>query len=222
MSVDKRQKKLEKRKAKSKAKQKKVRQSSSSWGEAKYIREGLKNPIAECMIDNSGAQEGMRQLMITKMSGLRVVVVGAFIVDTYCLGVKNCFIRPGTVEQHKANMAKRPFEKIKPEDAKKLLLDVIEWSRRIGFEPHKDFKKVFKILDEINADDSDAEFEFGHEGKPFFIAGPFDSPAKCKKITDTLEKNCGEVSEAFDFMMPNSAMMNFDEEEGRWEGSENI
>ena len=220
MSSDRRQEKQARRK--SKAKQKQARQSGTSGAEAMHIREGIKNSIAECLIDNSNANQGMRIIMITKMSGLNIVIIGSFIIDTYCLGIKDCFLKAGTVEQYKNQREIRPFEKIKPEDAKKIIHDTVEWSRSIGFEPHKDFKKAFKIFADIDENDSKIKIEFGREGKPFYIAGPFDSPAKCKKIISTLKKNCGRESEDFNFMMPNAEHMNFDEEEGRWEGSENL
>ncbi|MCF6176216.1 MAG: hypothetical protein L3J71_10670 [Victivallaceae bacterium] len=50
-----------------------------------------------------------------------------------------------------------------------------------------------------------------------FIAGPFAFPAKCKRIIDTLQEVCGEGNSHF--IMPSDAM-EFDEAEGRWEGSE--
>jgi hypothetical protein len=35
------------------------------------------------------------------------------------------------------------------------------------------------------------EFEYGQNGKPLFIAGPHDSPERCDRILDLLEKKCG-------------------------------
>jgi len=145
------------------------------------------------------------------MSGLNVVVLGVFLVDTFCLGVKDSFIKPGTVEKYKENREMRPWKKIKPEDAKKLLLDVVEWSRNLGFEPHKDFKKAFKILDDVDALTSKAVYEFGENGKPLFISGPYDSPAKCRRILKTLEKSCGSEEGSFNYIVPGLESIEFDE-----------
>jgi hypothetical protein len=202
MSGDRKQQKIAKRKIKSKLKQKQARQAHTSSIDMQYIRDTLKNPIAECVIDNSNAHHGMRHLMASKMSGLNIVVLGAFLIDTFCLGVKDAFIKPGSVDKYKDNREKRPFEKIKPKDAKKLLFDAVEWSRSIGFEPHKDYKKVLKILDGVDAQASKAIYEFGENGKPYFVAGPYDSPAKCTKVLNTLQKNCGSEKDSFHYIMP--------------------
>ncbi|MFH0898068.1 MAG: hypothetical protein V1855_00635 [bacterium] len=202
MSNNRRQQKLAKRKARSKAKQKQTRQANNFGTNAHYIKDALKNPIFECLIDNSSANGGMRHLIVSKMSGTNVVVLGAFLLDTYCLGIKNTFIQPGSMEQYRALKSQRPYDEIDPGDAKKLLLDMIDWSRNIGFEPHKDFKKAFKVFDGVNAEDSMAIFEFGKDGKPFFVAGPHDTPAMCSRVLKTLEKSCGTVGEAFHYMMP--------------------
>jgi hypothetical protein len=32
---------------------------------------------------------------------------------------------------------------------------------------------------------------FGKDGKPFFMSGPYDTPARCRRIIDTLTRRCG-------------------------------
>lgn len=47
------------------------------------------------------------------------------------------------------------------------------------------------IFGQIRAEDCAEEFEFGRDGKPLFIAGPFDGPARCRHVLRTLEERCG-------------------------------
>ena len=39
---------------------------------------------------------------------------------------------------------------------------------------------------------SEVSIEFGHDGKPYFISGPHDSPSRCQQIIKTLERSCGQ------------------------------
>ena len=39
---------------------------------------------------------------------------------------------------------------------------------------------------DIDPADCDAQFEFGHHGKPFFLSGPYDTPERCQLIASNL------------------------------------
>ena len=207
-----RQKKLAKRKTKLKNRKKSQPQNNSI--EATYIREGIKNEVFKCLADENSSN-GMISITLYKKVTSDVVLMGAFNIDLYCLGVKEAFIKPGTIEQFEYFSGHPRFIPYKPEDAKKLIEDAVEYATKLGFKPHKDFKKAFRIFDNVDSSLSTQEYTFGKNGKPCFIAGPFDSPQKCKLILDTLKKNLGEGE--YNFVMPSPMHEVFDEEAGEWE-----
>jgi hypothetical protein len=83
--------------------------------------------------------------------------------------------------------------------ARRLLEDLVAWSRQLGFEPSSEYAGAAKILGDTPLDTHELGFHFGMEGKPFYIAGPKDNPAKSTRIIAQLEKRCG--TGGFDFML---------------------
>ena len=56
------------------------------------------------------------------------------------------------------------------------------------------------LFGDVDPAASEARFEFGKDGKPFFIAGPRDTPARCKQILTTLANTCGP--DGFHYLIP--------------------
>ena len=56
------------------------------------------------------------------------------------------------------------------------------------------------VFGDIDSAHSTEELEFGKDGKPLFIAGPFDDPARVRRIQETLGTNAGPAG--FDYMIP--------------------
>ncbi len=92
-----------------------------------------------------------------------------------------------------------PLTPVDPAYARKLLRDLAAWAKTIGFEPHPDFATVEHVLGDVNSDDSDVVFQFGRDGKPFYIPGPFDSPSLTRLRLEHLRKRFGD--QGFDFVV---------------------
>jgi len=71
------------------------------------------------------------------------------------------------------------------------------YARNLGFAPHRNYKKGARVMGGINAKDCPETFTYGHEGKPFCIAGPNDSDARCQLIIKMLERKCGPQGSNF-------------------------
>ena len=84
-------------------------------------------------------------------------------------------------------------------DARKLLEEAVAYARSIGFQPHADYLTALRLFGDVAAADSQATFEFGKDGKPFFESGPYDTPERCRRIITTLTNTCGPGN--FDFMV---------------------
>jgi hypothetical protein len=229
MALDqrKRQKKLAKQRAKRKSKlaeKKQARQSASSWKNFAGLEYELatRAPIFECYAaEEIFGESGIGQVIVSRLSG-DLVAAGIFLVDALCLGVKDAFafFRPvGDFRYLVSDMGTNmTLKKVEPEFAKKLIIEAIAYARSIGFEPHKDFPLPGKILQDIDETKCDTKFTFGRDGKPFFIAGPNDTEARCDQVIETLSRKLGPGN--YDYMMPISpeSLIYFDYEgDDDWE-----
>jgi hypothetical protein len=132
------------------------------------------------------------------------VAAAVFLVDCYCLGVKDAFARILSRFEYESDLYRTTYEmgvrSITPASACKLVEDAVEYARGLGFPPHPDYRKAKPIFGDIDPSASSEEFEFGHSGKPFFVAGPNDDRQRCRAIIATLENNCGPGG--YHFLLP--------------------
>lgn len=150
-------------------------------------------PIIGCWITKTWKEEGMASVAIARQAPIRIIAA-FYLVDLYCLGVKDAF----TIEVHSLRALEKNVAKamqgeeipISPALAHEIVYGSIEFARKYGFEPHPDFYrlKANEILDPPDAYPHSGEVVFGYQGKPFYVAGPYDSPAKIAQILSTLER----------------------------------
>ena len=100
--------------------------------------------------------------------------------------------------------------------ARKLAEDAISYARGLGFSPGFDYKKASRVFGGITTADCDEEFIFGKDGKPLYIQGSSDSPARVQRILRALEARCGEGG--YHYIV---AANEFDPFEGEEENGEN-
>lgn len=190
----KRQKKLERRAAKRKdRRQELIRRKNRGLGELLALAAGA--PILHSRIATTLEEEGLAHVLISRLLPKDRVAVVVFLVDSYCLGVKDCFGRL-VVRAEYDNLCKELDKKFEmedhsPADVRKLVEGSIAYARRLGFEPHPDYHRVKPIFGDLDPQESNREFEFGNEGKPLFVSGPNDGPDRCRRIINMLESSCG-------------------------------
>ena len=134
-----------------------------------------------------------------------LIAFGVFLVDRYCLGVKNALAdvtSQSTYDQEIARKMRSEFtsKELPPAAARKLIESAVEYARSLGFSPHTDYHKAKLIFGDIDAGQCTEGFEFGKDDKPLFIAGPHDSPERCRQIMKTLTESCGQGG--FDYLIP--------------------
>jgi hypothetical protein len=190
----KRQKKLERRAAKRKDHRRElVRQKNRGLGELLAMASGA--PVLHARIAATLKENGMAHVVLSRSLPKDRVAVAVFLVDRYCLGVKDCFGRLCVRAEYdtlcKDLDKKFEMENYTPADVRKLVEGAVEYARRLGFEPHPDYHRLKPIFGDIDPQDSSAEFEFGSEGKPLFISGPNDGPNRCRRIISMLHDSCG-------------------------------
>jgi hypothetical protein len=235
MALDqrKRQKKLTKQRAKRKAKaaaQKPAQKGRWSPGRMAATLEfelASLSPVYECYaaddIFDRERDQGMGHVIVSRLSGGQVAA-GIFLIDAFCLGVKDAFAFFRSREDfHNALLPglsqNARLRKVEPAYAKKLILDAIAYARNNGFEPHKDYNLASKVLRDIDETACKTEFTFGKDGRPLYIAGPNDSEARSKQVIDTLQRRFG--SGGYHYLVGISPFGSFfgntEFDEGEWE-----
>lgn len=164
----------------------------------KYILEAARKlPIKGCYTFGEGTL-GLKQIFVVREKRNGNVIVGSYLVDTYCLGLKNTFFAEfEDFEEFEDKLLYRygndEVEEIDAIYAMNLIYGAIEFAEDAGFEPHKDFSITEFILDYVETLEF-VDIEFGQNGTYAFIQGPDDKPAK---IIATLDKNIGKGNYLF-------------------------
>jgi hypothetical protein len=172
-----------------------------TWrGPRYFIAHAREYPIFGSWIMEGWRESGLTPVVIARQQSPDKVIFANYMVDFYCLGVKDAFCN--------ADFSMKRFERIlaqlcsgKPEDcaidlAHELVYGAVDFARRFGFDPHPDFKQASMVLDPPETYPSSGELEFGRDGKPFFVAGPYDN---AEAIVAKLERTAGKGN--YDYMM---------------------
>ncbi|MDM8529492.1 hypothetical protein QUF58_14965 [Anaerolineales bacterium HSG24] len=154
-------------------------------------------PLQECLVsENWQNSEEICQIYVARQSPQGHVSVAGFIVDLACLGIKNGFanLYPSRAEYnaHFRNKLLRQSAMVDVDLnlAAKILQVGKEYAHSLGFKPHPDTRDAFKIMGKTYPEKCHEKIPTGGpEGKPFFIAGPYDD---AEKIMAILNRNVGE------------------------------
>jgi len=204
MDPRKRQKKLARRKAKEKAKKQALAARNPRDLTARIERSAAA-PILHCSTTDVLWDQGMSHVLVSRKLNSGNVAFAAFLVDMYCLGVKDVLLDVTSRSRYDWQVCGKLFRdheivKLKPEEARKLVEGAVEYAGELGFPPHRDYPKARRIFGDIDASACTEQFVYGKDGKPCFVAGPYDSPSRCRRITSTLTDRCGP--DGFHYLMP--------------------
>jgi len=164
-------------------------------------------PVHECLISPDWRDNGMAVVVLSRHLRDGRITGALYLVDLYCLGLKNTFLFPSvSVPEYKAMVRKSfrryadPPLKCSPEFARALVYGAIDYAAQFGFEPHKDFRTTQYAMEPKDSPTEPIDVTFGYEGKPFFVAGPDDN---VWKIIRQLERTTGgAVDETFSVFVP--------------------
>ncbi|HEX8155830.1 MAG TPA: hypothetical protein VF526_00480, partial [Solirubrobacteraceae bacterium] len=140
----------------------------------------------------AGGPAGIAVVLVARAGRYDRVTAGIYLVDTFCLGVKNVTgpleLRdrdlPALVRMHFA-MFPWPVQRVPIELAQHLVLGAVAFSAGLGCEPHPDFESVRRLIGEL---DEPCAITFVCEGRPLYVAGPHDDPME---IMQTLIETVG-------------------------------
>lgn len=131
-------------------------------------------------------------LVARKRRHRRDVGVCVYLLDVYCLGVKNALGPERLDDDGLREFTRQIFSGYdKPpisapiELARQLVFGAVEYARALGFEPHPDFETARAHLGPWSGPNS---ITFGCNGKPTYVQGPYDNP---EHVIRTLRRAVG-------------------------------
>jgi hypothetical protein len=135
---------------------------------------------------------GLPSVAVVRAHDDTTVSVCGYLVDTYCLGVKNA-VPPSMINQrHLSDFLADFFAAYTHgalpaplELAQDLVFGAVEYARGLGFDPHRDFYLAAGHLDTWQPP---SRITFGRDGRPHFQQGPYDNPGR---ILRTLDRTVG-------------------------------
>jgi hypothetical protein len=162
---------------------------------ARVLR-AARSPIQACFLTEALFDDGIGTLVLTRGVTSDRVALSSYLLDTFCLGIKDVTFELVGGEYFQFYMdtmdSMSPMVSVDPSYARKLLRDLAVWSRSLGFAPHRDFTTVERIFGDVNAEASDAVFRFGRDGKPLYIPGPNDTAPLIRRRIEQLRKHLGD------------------------------
>ena len=134
--------------------------------------------------DDPGADEGtdglVTALVARRRRHRRAAMVCTYLLDVYCLGVKNAMgpdhmsdraLRRLT--EHVFGAYQAPPVSVSIELVRALVLGAVEYAQGLGFAPHPDFEQARAHLGLWTGPSA---ITFGRDGKPTYVSGPYDDP----------------------------------------------
>ena len=159
------------------------------------LRRASGYPIMGCWTMANWEEVGLTPVLIARRQPDGLVAFGAYVVDLYCLGVKDTFCNVNyTRLRFYEEVLPRVFSgerprKITPALAHELIYGSIEYAGQFGFRPQRDFRDSRYLLDPADAHPRSTSVEFGHKGKPLYVEGPYDN---VQAILRQLARTAGE------------------------------
>jgi len=185
------------------AERRKAAMSESQMSLATRVRRMAGVPIHSCLMSEALFEIGNGYLVLARKAADGRMAVAAFLLDVYCVGVNDVILRVDEASEIErfleALVTVEPMAAIEPARARKLLRDLVAWSRSIGLAPHPDYATAEPLFGDVPADPRDESFRFGKDGKPFLISGPGDTPARIRKRIEALRRTVGE--DGFDYLL---------------------
>lgn len=205
MALDprKRQKKLERKNAKQRSRRREIATRSGDLTD-RFRRVG-DAPVRHCCVTKDIFDKGMGQLLLSRGHAGGPVAFVVFLLDTYCLGVKDVTLGVQTDALYVTQLYNKllnNFEmlNLKPECGRNLVEGAVEYAQALGLPPHRDYQKASAIFGDLDPAACTQSFTYGRDGKPFFAAGPYDNPGRCERILRTLCDHVGP--DGFHYMLP--------------------
>jgi len=201
----KRQKAIMKKRSKQKANSMhKMHQPGVNTVSPDILRQARSFPLLDCWITGSWETDklGLIEVLVARQQPDGNICYGFYLIDNFCLGLKNTLARtslsPARYQKDvESKFRGTPPVKCSPELAHQMIYGAIEYAAKYGFSPQKDFELTQYLLAPRGELAEPYKLTFGQDGKPLFVAGPYDD---AKAIIKQLEQTAGPGN--FNYLAP--------------------
>ena len=181
--------------------------ASNSTGEARAsareVASAANAPIHESLVPENLFEQGIGNLLFSRSMPDGRIAVAEFLLDLYCLGVKNAFFYIMTRDEYAQRMRSwSAAQKMRPMNSacfRKLVEGGVAYARELGFSPHADYAEASQIFGDVQSTACSTLFEYGRDGKPFYISGPHETAAQARAIVEQLARRLGPGN--FDYLV---------------------
>lgn len=157
---------------------------SAGWSAGLLVDDRFRWPDPD---DAASATPGLAAVLVARSAGRDSVSACGYLIDLYCLGVKDVIGPRVLNDQQHAQFTRaffaghhQPPIAAPLELAQQLVLGAARYARSLGFEPAPGFDAVRGHLGEWSGVRA---ITFGHHGRPEYIQGPYDNAGH---VRDTL------------------------------------
>ncbi len=160
----------------------------------KYVREKVRTlEKGPCYMTHDEGS-GMVHIVVSRLHTGGKISAGFYLVDKFCLGVKNSFYKLRMEDYEFDDMidmlgSKYGMDKLSYDEAHNWIYGAVEFAEEAGIEPCKEFSLTKYFLDEDTDDVPLIEYEFGDEGKHHLFV---NSNLEASKYMPLLRKNLGD------------------------------
>lgn len=175
-----------------------------------HLQHAREHPVYGCWIMRGWQEAGITPVVVAREQEPERLMFAVYMVDLYCLGVKDAYTRAdysiNRFQRELPKMCANDPEKCSVELAHEVIYGALEYAEKLGFEPHADFTRQMAdvMLDPPDAHPRVNRVAFGKNGRPFFVAGPYDDAQRVSYVLSTLKRTAGEGN--FNFMAGFDAM----------------
>jgi hypothetical protein len=180
---------------------KRKRQQGKSTTMKWEVNRAANAPIHECLVPDSLFEKGIGNLAFSRALPDGSIGLAMFLLDVFCLGVKNALFVLLTRQKYAQRVGHWPppetLRPMAPACFRKLVEGGVAYARNLGFEPHADYAVASQIFGSVEAAACSTDFKYGHEGKPFYVSGPNETEAQASAIVKHLERRLGQGNYEF-------------------------
>lgn len=161
-------------------------------------------PRYEAFILKGWEEQGITRVVVARTRDAAWVEAGVFLVDAFCLGVKDAFLTEASAVDWPGVLNRMlPADErvaLHPACARKFVEGAVAYTEALGIAPHRDYKKARRAFGSVSASDCPETFTYGQNGKPLFVAGPNDDAARIDRVMRVLTAKLGP--DGFHYILP--------------------
>jgi hypothetical protein len=171
---------------------------------APQIASAASSPFHEALVPKKLFELGIGHLVFSRLLPDGRIAMAAFLLDTFCLGVKDAFVAIVTKTEYAMHRSKwsaaESLQAMDPACFRKLVEGGVAYAQDLGFSPHADYAVARQIFGDVDSTGCSTRFEYGQDGKPFYVSGPHETDEQVQTIVEQLERRVGSGN--FDYLVP--------------------